>query len=599
MNNGNAINPGQLSNMADQNNDNDFSNFDLDNFDLGTFDPATFDLNGFDANGLYDMRYDSTLTGMFNESGGFTNTPFNEPQEPVSMQQPYNTAPFVPTPDQAAPNLAPPLGQLYHPKIGWYYPVQAPEPIFTQQPMSTFTPYSAPPVVENTPTPEPTRPSTGKNKRKYGPSVYVEQQAKRRAIGDDSGPRPVSRESLDYHVPAARKIKPMKGTASKPKKQAPAAGKAPTTTELKKATIQSCECPDAQAVCAAKIPRPSNVFFIFRKEFLAKERASNNGEKRGKDMPCISTEAGKAWAKIKHDAEARRPYDERYNAKLAEHKALFPKYSYKPGVQIRAKFGKPSCTCGGYLMNCAELQRRGGTVPTPEDDHNAAAGEDEDEDEDEAEDETDAYVMPTTRSMSRSNSLAPAPVDQTFDYTFDYNLDLGSGYMPDLGYQNESAESQYDAQLNYTNAAESTYMPPVTRRSTRIGQKTVSYAEETIVKEEDHDGDSQMSDSAPRKKHRSSPIIISSNASPKMSDFVDVSPQGPTSRTRSKSVSFDENQFREASPGDSLFGDCSEDVGENIVVATPMTGISNVSPKNCSGLALPGRATRSQSRGSR
>jgi hypothetical protein len=74
MNNGNTINPGQLSNMADQTNDNDFSNLDLDTFDpetfnpeasdLGTFDPETFGLNGFDANGFYDMNHDTSLTEL-------------------------------------------------------------------------------------------------------------------------------------------------------------------------------------------------------------------------------------------------------------------------------------------------------------------------------------------------------------------------------------------------------------------------------------------------------------------------------------------------------------------------------------------------------
>jgi hypothetical protein len=501
MNNGNTINPGQLSNMADQNNDNDFSNFDPETFDLGTFDPATFDLNGFDANGLYDMRYDTSLTGMFNESGGFANTPFNEPQEPVSTQQPYNTSDFAPTFDQAAPNLAPPLGQLYHPEIGWYYPVQGPGPVLTQQPTSTFTPYSAPPVVENTPTPEPTRPSTGKNKRKYGPGVYVEQQAKRRAIGDDNGPRPVSRESLDYHVPAARKIKPMKGTASKTKKRSTG-----VKVGLKAATKLPCRCPDALAIYEKKkIPRPLNSWMVFRREFSA-GRDTSEGEKRGTAHPVISREASVAWWNPEGKAERHAKYKTLAAAEKKAHEARYPDCSYKPGVDIKAKFGKPSCTCGAYAMNCAELERLGGTAPTPEHDSNAANGENDDEVEEIVEEEDDPYVMPTTRSMSRSNSLAPAPVGQTYDFSFDHNLDDGSGYIPYLGYQNESAQPQYNDQLNYTNVAESTYVPPVTRRSTRIGQRAASSIEETVVKEEDHDGDSQMTDSAPRTKCRPSPI---------------------------------------------------------------------------------------------
>jgi hypothetical protein len=597
MNNGNTINPGQLSNMADQTNDNDFSNLDLDTFDpetfnpeasdLGTFDPETFGLNGFDANGFYDMNHDTSLTELFNGNGGFPNTSFNEPQEPVSSQQSYNTSHFAPTFDQAAPNLAPPLGQLYHPEIGWYYPVQAPGPIFTQQPMSTFTPYSAPPVVENTPTPEPTRPSTGKNKRKYGPGVYGEQQAKRRAVGGDSGPRPVSRESVDYHVPAARKIKPMKGTASKKKKGSKKGGKSKDPFK----PPRTCRCEAFKAAKRAHIPRPTNSFMLFRSDF-GSNRVLAEGEKRGNGNAHTSTTAAAAWTVLKEkNDKTYLKYVEMGFDEERKHKEAHPNYKFDPKIMYRAKFGRPDCACGAYATNSA-AQRA----------YNAANGLNEDEVEEVVDDEDDAYVMPTTRSMSRSNSLAPAPVDQTFDFTFDYNLDVGSGNMPNLGYQNESAESQYNAQLNHVNAADDTYVPPVTRRSTRIGQKAVSYIEETVVKEEDLDGDVEMTDSAPRKKRRPSPIAISSNASPKMSDFVDISPEGPASRTRSKSGSFDENQFREASPSDSLFGDYSEDVGENITLATPMTGISNVSPKNRSGLDLPAsqaRATRSQSRGSR
>jgi hypothetical protein len=587
MNNGNTINPGQLSNMADQtNNDLDF----LNDVDLEKFDP----------NLAYDPTFDPNLPGLpFNESSGYVDNSFGEL---FPTQQQYNNQlPFDSTYNQAAPTFAPQAPPLYDPKLGWYQPV--PAPMLTQQQMSTFAPNGAPLVVESIEKPEPSRTPTGKNKRKYGPSEYLDQQAKRRAIGDDSGPRPVSRDSVDFHV-AGRKTKQKSGTASKPKKRATGTGKVSTTTQLRKATIQSCECLDAKAIYAAKIPRPSNVFFIFRKEFNARYRASK-GEKRGKLMPTISADAGKAWAKIKNDKDLRRVYDERYEAECAKHKQLFPDYSYKPGVQIQARFGHPGCTCGGYLVNCAELERLGGTAPTP-----AATGENEGEDEVEA----DRYVMPTTRSMSRSNSLAPAPTDQTIPYQFDFNLPDDSINVPDFGLslqsQNTAAESQWYDQQNYTNAAENTYEPPVTRRSPRLSQQASGPFQSFSDDGQDLDGDVEMSNTAPapREKRRPSPITTARNVSPKMSDFVNISPEsdGPASRTRSKSVSvsvsFDESQFQEASTGDDLFGDgwnADEDVGENIIVATPMTATSNVSPRNRSGLALPDRATRRQSRGSR
>ncbi|KAM0691063.1 hypothetical protein Q7P36_009834 [Cladosporium allicinum] len=592
MNNGNTINPGQFSNMADQT---DFENFDFENFD-----PENFNPEDFDSNGLIDLNFGSNLPGVpFNESLEFPNTSFNEPQEPVSTQQSYLTSDFTYT--QAAPTLAPQPGPVWHFEIGWYYPAPGPAPIPVQQPMSTFTPYTpynAPPIAESTQMPEPSLPSTGKNKRKYGPGVYGEEQAKRRAIGDDSGPRPVSRESVDFHVPG-RKIKKMKGTASKPKKGSQKGGK---QSDLNKAIIKSCRCPAAEAVKNAKIRRPANCFMLFRADF-GSDLATSKGGKRGIDNPNVSTTAGGAW-RVHREAkdETWAKYKEMANAIDRQHKEAHPNYNYKPIAGIRARFGRPDCTCGAYGRNSAALKKLRAGSSNPEDTHNAAIGEGEDEVDDEDEEEVDSYVMPTTRSMSRSNSLASAPIDQTISFPFDYNLDYnldgynfgdGSGNVPDLDYQNGAAESHWNTQLNFANAAESTYVPPVTRRSTRIGQQAVNYIEQT-EEELDGEGDVEMSNTAPREKRRPSPITTSRNASPES--------DGPASCTRSKSVSFDENLFLEASPTNSLFGDDFEDVGENIIVATPMTAMSNVSPKTRTGLALPimqSRATRSQSRGSR
>lgn len=581
MNNGNTINLGQFSNMADQT---DFSNIDFENFD-----PENFNPEDFDSNGLIDLNFGSNLPGVpFNEGLEFPNTSFNEPQELVSTQQPYLTSDFASTYTQAAPTLAPQPGPVWHSEIGWYYPAAGPAPIPVQQPMSTFTPftpYNAPPIAESTQMPEPSLPSTGKNKRKYGPGVYGEEQAKRRAIGDDSGPRPVSRESVDFHVPA-RKIKKVKGTASKPKKQAAGVRK----VGLKAAIVMPCRCPDAVEVYDSKVKRPLNSWMLWRRDFSARRKTAK-GEKRGTSHAAISTEASAAWWNPEGKAERHAKYQRLQDAEFKAHKERHPNYSYKPDVQIKAKFGKPDCTCGAYPLNCAKLEELGGSAPTP----NAAVGENEDENEAEA----DAYVMPTTRSMSRSNSLAPAPIDQTSSFSFDYNLGYnldgynfgdGSGNLPDLDYQNGA---QWNTQVNFANAAESTYVPPVTRRSTRIGQQAVNYIEQT-EEDLDGDGDVDMSNTAPREKRRPTPITTSRNASPES--------EGPASRTRSKSVSFDENLFLEASPTNSLFGDDFEDVGENIIVATPMTAMSNVSPRTRTGLALPtmqSRATRSQSRGSR
>ena len=605
MNNGNTFNPGQPFNMADQTNGDDYLG-DLVLNDLDT------NFDNFDPNFDYNAAFDPSLPAQpFNENIGYANNPLFEPQQSVPLQQQYNELPLNLTyGGQAAPTFVPPPGYAYDPVLGWHLPL-AP----TQQQMPSFAPYNASLFVESIEQPEASRPSTGKNKRKYGPAVYGEQQAKRRAIeGDESGPRPVSRDSVDFHV-AGRKTKKKSGTASKPKKRAPKGGK---SLRLKAAELKNCRCPAAEAVKDVHVRRPTNSFILFRSDF-SNEQPRVEGEKKGTGNPAISTTAGAVWQaykKAKHPTYVK--YCEMAAEKDRQHKLQHPKYKYDTSVRYKANFGQPDCTCGAYAKNCAALlKKNGASLSMNETDHNAATGENEDNDNAEyhGEEERDAYVMPTTRSMSRSNSLAPAPIEQTIPYPFDFNLQDDSINVPDFGLsQNTAVNPQWYAQQNYTNTAENTYEPPVTRSSPRLVQQAQGPFQEFSDEEAeaDLDGDVEMSNTAPapREKRRPSPITTSRNgsssSSPKMSDFVNISPEsdGPASRTRSKSgsVSFDESQFHEASPGDDLFNDgwkADEDVGENIVVATPMTATSNVSPRNRTGLALPDRAARRQSRGSR
>ena len=202
--------------------------------------------------------------------------------------------------------------------------------------------------------------------------------------------------------------------------------------------------------------------------------------------------------------------------------------------------------------------------------------------------------MPCTRSQSRANSLllAQAPIAPPFPDNFfdlDYNYHTGTTPEFDMSFpsQNAAAEAEWATYQNSTDAAEYTYEAQMARRSARHTNKTVRYAEELSDHEEDLDGNEQMANTTPREKRRPSPIATSRNASLKMSELVNGSPDGPASRTRSKSLSFDESMYQEASTIDDLFGENTEDIGENITVATPMMGISNVSPRNRSGLALP------------
>ena len=596
----NSSNPlDQFSNMADQTNNYD-ANF-FSNLDLDEFDPEFFS--------AYDMELDSTPNEVgFEDGSGFPNNTSNEfetstplqnfgqaatslfpdfPQESAPMQQPYNPSPFDFTSNRATTTSAPPPGTHYHPDIGWYTPAPNPfgaAPMPAQHQTTTFNDV---PVAESTPSSGPSRPSTNKNKRKYGPSVYGEEQAKRRATGDASVPRPVSGDSVDYHY-QGRNTKQKSGTTSKPKKRSPAVEIAGRMKELKQATLGRCRCPAAKAAVAQHISRPRNEFIIFRNDFSAEYRTSKD-EKRGNANTHISTAAGEKWKEIKQNMpDVLAEYRRRAAAEAKEHAEMYPDYAYQPLKLIQAKFGQPTCKCGAYNRNAAELERLRKQAPTPENNFMATIGGDTGKEDD--------YVMPCTRSQSRANSLVvQAPIPQTTPFNFDFSYVDESGNMPQFDF---SLQSQ-----NYE--GENAYVPPVTRRSTRIGQRANNLFVEVSDDEEesDEDEDVEMANTPPRKKHRPAPISTSRNASLTMSDFANDGFDGPASRTRSKSVSFDEGMFLEASPTNSLFGDfAEEDVGENIVIAMPVTGTSNVSLVNRSGLALPitqTRTTRSRSRGSR
>jgi len=599
MDNGNTFDPSQFTNMADQNNQYDFSNLDVD-YLLEEMDPDTF--------------FDNTMA--FEEGSAYDNSAFNEPvdlplqtfgpplvapysQSMAPMQQQYNQ-PAAATPfNQAVPALPPP-GALHHPDIGWYFPVDlqpGAAPMLAQQQMPINPTLNATPVAGSTQVPQPNPPATNKKRRKYGPSVFTEEQAKRRAIGDDSGPRPVSRESVDYHV-QGRKTKQKAGNASKPKKGSPAG---PKQSELKRATVKPCNCPASKVVTQHWVSRPSNMYMIFRRSFQA-HWETTEGQLRGNEQVSVSKASSEAWKKVKEDPERLAEYRRRYDQEVKEHKEMFPDYSYTPKVKIQARFGQPDCKCGAWKLNSAALDKIRGITPTPEN-NSKAVSIDEDADEQE-------YIMPVTRSQSRGNSLALTAQAPMVQQPYPFIIDDISGDGPDYDFSFPVEDTADDAEWAiYQNAAntaaagvDNSYIPHATRRSTRSSTKTVRYAEVPSDHEEDldlDDGDDEMANTTPRKKRRPSPISTSRSASLKMSEFVnDSSPEsnGPASRTRSKSASFDESMYQEAATYDDLFGEYNDDdIGENITVATPMTGLSNVSPKNRSGLALP--TTRGQSRG--
>ncbi|KAM0713516.1 hypothetical protein Q7P37_010478 [Cladosporium fusiforme] len=614
-----TINPSQLFNMptpADNIQSIDPSLLEADNLDLDIDNFNFDDIPNFDQRSGYD---DSSIQGAASSLGfGTANAlqPYTQaPQQTFPMQQQINPSPVTLTPTQVLPT--PPPGLAYHPQVGWYYPANAPAAgvstgFMTPQiaPPQMMAPYAMPqvPAVAQAPVPpvpmfdessavqtvanKKKRGSSGgssrvspRTKRKYGPSAYLEEQAKRRAEGDDSGPRPVSRDSIDFHYdsrPKSTRPSPRASAKRAPagktvSYQAPVENTGEKMKELKTATMQKCSCPAAAAAEARHIPRPRNEFMIFRNDFAARWR-TGHGEKRGLHNPDISKEAGKAWQALKaNDKAAWAKYKARANTEKKQHEQRYPDYKYTPLKKIQACFGEPSCSCGAYKINLAELQRLREGAPTPENKFTGAVSDSEGE-----------YIAPRTRSQSRGDIHAPTA--QMFPFTFGQEeVDFGFG----LESQNNTATMEWGAihAFNAVNDDDSD-QPVAKRRSGRTTSKTVRYAE---VDEEDEEEDIHVAFTTPR-KHRPAPISTSRKPSSNLSEINSadflllIEDEGPATRTRSKSITDaamaePETGNSNTSSMNSLFG-----VDDDTIVVSPAK----------TKLALPAKGsmkTRSQSRG--
>lgn len=615
----NTINPNQLSNMTDQANENQLANpleFDVEEM-MNNFDPTNFDLNtlpdfsmNFDAdsgNNILDEPVapagpvfdQTTIAQLWNQA----------PQQVVPMPQYFNPSPATLTPTQALPT--PPPGMAFHPQVGWYIPVAMP-PQFGgpapfgmmppgAAPVPMMAPISMPPVPLFNETPATTAAETGKqpeasrsssrNKRKYGPSVYLGEQAKRRALGDDSGPRPVSRDSVDYHV-QGRSTRSSPRTSDKQvpvtaaKKQTLVVKVSGNIKDIKTATVQQCRCPSALAAKANHVQRPRNAFMIFRTDFSAQWRTTK-GEKRGTQNRDISKAAGEAWRGATPSVKAS--YKKRADAESKEHKIRHPYYKFNPMDLSKAKFGDSSCTCGAYRVNSAELQRLREGGRTPPNNINIGGSDNEDEE----------YIRPRTRSQSRADIFQAPAAQMGQQFTFgDQSPDHGFNFDA----ENQGNGEDLSAIQNFLNETEENNQRAPKRRSARNGSKAVHYADES--EDEDENEDIEVTSTASH-KNRPAPISTSrkssntSQLSPfKDSDWYVGSAKNDVvaSRTRSKSMSMSEGDDTlfiptGASSPSSLF----DESDDNITVA-PAT---KASPKG-NKLALPssgGRSTRSQSNG--
>lgn len=600
----NTINPNQLSNMTDQTNENQLANpleFDVEAM-MNNFDPTNFDLNmlpdfnmnsdGGDGNSMLDEPV-APAGPIFDQAI------WNQaPQEVVPMPQYFNPSPATLTPTQVLPT--PPPGMAFHPQVGWYIPVAAPFGMMPPgaAPVPMMAPTSMPPVPLFNETPATTAAETGKqpeasrsssrNKRKYGPSVYLGEQAKRRALGDDSGPRPVSRDSVDYHVQGRStrssprtSDKQVPGTAAK--KQMPVVKVSGTIKDIKTATVQQCRCPSAVLAKANHVQRPRNAFMIYRSDFAAQWRTTK-GEKRGTQNRDISKAAGEAWRAA--TANVKAGYKKRADAESKEHKIRHPYYKFSPMDLSKAKFGDSSCACGAYRVNSAELQRLREGGRTPPNNINIGGSDNEDEE----------YIRPRTRSQSRAD-IFQAPVAQMGQqFTF------GDG-SPDHGF-NFDAENQgngEDLSAIQSFLDEHNQRAPK-RRSARNGSKAVHYADES--EDEDENEDVEVTFTAARKS-RPAPISTSRKSSntSRLSPLKDsdwyvsgTNNEAVASRTRSKSISMSEDDDTLFMPtGASSPSSLFDDSDDNITVAPA----AKASPK-ANKLALPssgGRSTRSQSNG--
>jgi hypothetical protein len=585
---GNTVNPSQLSKMTSPTDNNQmFDPSQVDATDLDNFNMMDLDnLNADFMNAGNDFNAGNEFANTFLDGSDVsvpTFAPVNfarEPQEVVPMQQPFFPSPATLTPTQHLP--APPPGLAYHPQVGWYYPVAMPSqlpppgqfgmapppafaplpgPMYSQAPVPQAPQINAAPVAKTAKRPEAKAASRG-TKRKYGPSVYLEEQSKRRANGDDSAPRPVSRD-CDYgkHALAAPEQRPraLSGAAG-------AAGAAGAMKDMKTATIQHCRCSMANDVARAHIPRPRNGFIIFRVMFSSRWHVSKE-KKRGNANPNISIEAGKAWKDL--GVKGQKKYKDQAAVEAAEHKLQYPHYHYNPKEKIQAKFGHPDCTCGAYQVNMIEFLRLKDGGATPPNKFMGTESEDGD------------YAAPRTRSVSRANSYQAPTAQMMPNNDFEFSF--------------ESPNGEWAALQDFNNAAEEADVeqpPAKKRRSSRNNKKSVHYADNTGV--DDEDGETT---STPTRKHRPSPISTSrksSNSSQiselNSADFKLTGNESVASRTRSKSMSEDETELPTglSSRSDSLF----DDDGDEIVVATPGTAKPKASPKAVA-LALPPRATRS------
>ncbi|MGI4872435.1 MAG: HMG-box domain-containing protein [Janthinobacterium lividum] len=329
------------------------------------------------------------------------------------------------------------LGPSYDPRIGWYYPAQAPKS-YPPPPPPTSAPYQAlsvnegyipiaPPVQMMHPTQPQMVSQNGyypkqSNKRKeyFGPAAHEpSKRQKRKAVDDfssdeDEPPRQTTRKVKN---PKTRKAPKDPKSTKLPVDGVRQRGKPPSIE-------MACVCTTGYKKTTA-IKRPKNAFIIFRmqqQKNISRELWSDPSKRRNKaggvSHDVISIEAGARWKAMTR--EEKEPFYDMAAAEAKKHRELYPDYRYVPGAKGRSPhFGTSSCGCGAYQKNLAKLRREGGSPNTSDD---AAESELE---------EVEAYVPP------RSRPAYQAPAAQMYAPTQQFPK-----AMPDFGFSTPAQQAE-------------------------------------------------------------------------------------------------------------------------------------------------------------
>lgn len=298
-------------------------------------------------------------------STGYIELSTKYPPLPADVQFDFS-APAQAPQYPALPAQGPP-GSLFHPAVGWYWPVP---PVMLVG--GSFS-YSQAPKV-------PMQPFFHK-RHADGRTDSTSQKCKRPSEAQDESEEVLpKRTTTRKHAPCFSIADNLdmsddeeKEYEQRPRKKRAAAravggNKKSIAPAIKLPSIaQACICGNL----ARRIRRPRNAFILFRQHRI-KEII---GFASSKDQGHISAKAGEMWKVA--DAATKKFYFDLAKKEAEEHAVKFPDYKFTPkkralGGQNDERFGTKECTCGAYLANVRKARAAGveldAQVPNGDDD---------------------------------------------------------------------------------------------------------------------------------------------------------------------------------------------------------------------------------------